>query len=205
MTPRTKPNADFLRPDPSGRRGFSLLELLLVVALIGILSAAALTRSDPDFTTQLQSAAQTVLNDLDYVRSLAVSNGEPYKLTFDPANNAYYYRHTGPTTSLDVLPGSAFHVSSDSGKQLTANLASLPLGGAVVTLAGATNPNGMSAQAATNVEFNALGGTTSLLETDLWLSIGAGRSTQYQKISINPVTGLAQLGGIQTSKPVGVP
>src|SRR4051812_13895118 len=94
------------------RGGFSLFELLIVVAILGILSAVALPYLSSDVPQQLQMAADAVAGDCEYVRGLAVANNSSYRITFNLAQNSYTFQHTGSSGGLNKLPTSPYHAAS---------------------------------------------------------------------------------------------
>ena len=56
----------------SNSSGFSMIELIIVVMLIGIFTAMALTRTDTGLTTiREQIAIDQITNDIDLARSMA--------------------------------------------------------------------------------------------------------------------------------------
>jgi prepilin-type N-terminal cleavage/methylation domain-containing protein len=74
----------------STQRGFTLIEIMAVVLLLGLAMSGVssnLNRFVPQ--AQSESAARTVIGDLDLVRSSAISNGRPYQIEFDLDNNQY--------------------------------------------------------------------------------------------------------------------
>jgi prepilin-type N-terminal cleavage/methylation domain-containing protein len=185
------------------RGGLTLIELLLTLAVLGILAAILIPQLSGDLPERLSAAAQIVSADLDYARSLAVANNSSYRITFDPANNRYYLKHSGTNAQFNTLPQSPYRQSDDPADQQTTNLSMLPLPEPGVRLIAAVQMQG-TAQAATSVEFNPLGGTTSTYQTVLWLSCGGGLLQRYNSIQVDPVTGLVSIGPTVTALPSGI-
>lgn len=181
-----------IRPRQSA--GFSLIELLIVVSIMGILAAVALPSFNPGIHDQLQSAARIVASDLAYARSLAVANNSQYRITFDAARNRYVLRHSGVNAALDILPPAPFRSPSDPPKDHIVDLEALPrLGGHNIRLTAVTGPDNVALSSA-DLEFGPLGETTRSQETVVWLTGGAGDETRYLSVHINPVTGLTAVG-----------
>ncbi len=168
--------------------GFTLIELLIVVALMGLLAGLVLPRADPSLHEQLRSAAQILVADLAYGRSLAVTNNSEYRFTFDLENNRYILEHSGANPALDTLPDSPYRSPNDPPHQQIVALEELPSLGSGVRIAGVAQ--GSPPQPAAEVEFGPLGETTGMKETIIWLAAGAGSTTRYVELHVNPVTGL---------------
>lgn len=173
--------------------GFSLVELLIVIALMGILAGVVLPSSNPTIHDQLHSAAQILATDLAYARSLAVTQGSSYRTTFDLAANRYVLRHSGTNPALDRLPDSPFRNPDDPADQHVVDLDELPHIGVPVQLAAVRTPTGALAQP-NEVEFGPLGETTETDTTAIWLSAGEGTAKRYIVLYVNPVTGLTTIG-----------
>lgn len=71
-------------------RGFTILEVLLVLSITGIMSALAVS-DIPAFTGRfyLQSTARQISTDLREIKILSAIERSDYTVTFDPANNSY--------------------------------------------------------------------------------------------------------------------
>src|SRR5262245_42798814 len=90
------------------RAALTLIELLLTIAVLGILAAILIPQLSGDVPERLDAGAQVVAADIDYARSLAVANNSTYRLTFDKATNSYCLQHTGSLAALNTLPRSPF-------------------------------------------------------------------------------------------------
>jgi prepilin-type N-terminal cleavage/methylation domain-containing protein len=190
-----------LRRRPSAA-GFSLVELLIVITLMGILAALALPNVNAGIHEQLAGAAEVIAGDLAYARGLAVSNNSSYRFTFDLANNQYVLRYSGVNPALATLPSNPFQTPGGDPTQYTVKLGDLSMLGGKVQLA-AVGTMGSAPTAQTLLEFGPLGGTTSSNPTVIWLSAGAGNALRYISVSVNPVTGLASVNDFTASGPPG--
>jgi prepilin-type N-terminal cleavage/methylation domain-containing protein len=176
------------------RRGFTLLELLLVIAVLGVLTALALPNASPSFREQLLSAAQIMAEDLAYGRSLAVANNSRYRFTFDTLQNRYLLAHSGTDHALDTLPTLPFDSPADTATQHIVALDQLPQLGTGVTLLAVGAYTGNNCQSLASLEFVPLGGIDPPQDVVVWLSVGSGSAQRYLPLTINPVTGLAAVG-----------
>ena len=193
----------YATPGRAPRRGLTLIELLLTIAVLGILAAALIPQLTSEMPERLDAAAQVVAADLDYTRALAVANNSTYQVVFEPALNRYYLRHSGANTLLAALPRSPFRQNDDAPDRQTTRLADLPLPEPGVRLVGAVVMQG-SGEVAANVEFTALGGTATKYETIVWLAGGSGASERFISVHVNPVTGLTEIGPLQAGLPTAI-
>lgn len=175
------------------RVGFTLIELLIVVAVMAILAAIVVPSATPAVSQRLRSAAEMLATDLGYVRSLAVSNASQYRVTFDLANNQYVIEHSGSNGALDTLPPGPFRAANDPADEHIVDLDLVPtLSRGGVQLSAVTTGGGAPL---TQIEFGPLGATTESDETVIWFSAGSGTTEQSVGVFVNPVTGLATVGG----------
>jgi prepilin-type N-terminal cleavage/methylation domain-containing protein len=185
------------------RRALTLIELLLTIAVLGILAAILVPQLGGDVPERLSAGAQIVAADVDYARSLAVSNNSTYCLTFDPSSNSYYLQHTGGNAQFNTLPRSPFRQSDDPVDRQTTKLAMLPLPEPGVRLVAVAQMQGAGVSTA-SLQFTPLGGTTSTYSTVIWLACGGGTLQRYVSIAVDPVTGLITIGSVVSSLPTAV-
>lgn len=84
-------------------RGFTAVEVLLVVAILGVLGLAAISFLPSAQATRLRSAAEQVRSDIEYARENAMTTGQTSGVQF--INNSSYtvYQGTPATPLLNPL------------------------------------------------------------------------------------------------------
>jgi prepilin-type N-terminal cleavage/methylation domain-containing protein len=184
-------------------RGFSLLEVLVVIAILGILAGLAIPYFNATAIDQLQGGATIVVADVDYARNLAIANASEYRLAFTPANNCYQLTHTGSNTLLNTLPSSPFKAPIDTAGTQTTRLDHLPIGAGGIQLLGAKLASGSGGEL-TEVRFSPLGSTTAGGDLLIWLTAGQGDSRRYIAVRIASATGIATVDPLTSTPPTGL-
>ncbi|MGD9722397.1 MAG: Tfp pilus assembly protein FimT/FimU [Pirellulales bacterium] len=184
----------------SSRRAFTLLEVLIVLAVLGVLAALLIPSTNPDAYARLEMAAAAVGRDIEYARSLAITHDDNYRIDFDLANNRWTLVHSGSNSALNTLPITPLHPATDSPDQQTTTLGELPGVGGTTRLH-AVWALAVPPQTITDIEFEPLGETTRSEPTLVWLATGTGDSTRYLSVRINPVTGLYWIEGFRATEP----
>ncbi len=193
-----RPNAS--KPSRHRERGYTLIEMLIVISIMGIFAAILLPRFEPSVRDQLRGAAEIVSGDVAYARNLAVTNDSQYKLQFKKSNSSYSLTHSGTNNLLDVLPPTPYRNGSGSLTEQVTFLEDFPHLGAAVEIHGVTNGGG-SVGATGSLEFTSLGGIAGGQSFTIWLACGSGDTRRYQALIVAPVTGLVALGEFRASAP----
>ncbi len=60
------------------RSGFTIIEVILVVLIIGIAAAVVVPMASSASGMQLRAAVNMVAADIEYAKSMAISRGQPY-------------------------------------------------------------------------------------------------------------------------------
>lgn len=188
-------------PGGRGRPGFSLIELLIVIVLLGVVAAIVIPNSSTSLSTDLTSVGEVVASEIDFARTLAVTYGSSYELTFSGDGSQLVLEHSGSNTALDSLPASPFSAAGDAVTQRILRLDELTslMGGVWILGAVAVEASGDSK--VTSVEFGPLGETSRAETTVIWLASGSENARRYLPIEINPVTGLATAGELTATAP----
>lgn len=200
--PRHDPSRLTKSPIPAA---YTLVELLIVVAIMGIFTGLVLTRFEPSFHDQLRGTAQVITADLAFARSLAVANNSQYRFTFDPARHRFWLEHSGANPTLSNLPASPYRDPADPPTRQTTNLRKLPSLSTDLELAAVRNVSSTSETDTTRVEFGSLGALTQTEDCWIWLAIGRGDARRYLPVELDAITGLARIGDFQATGPAPVP
>src|SRR5829696_4955695 len=79
-----------MRRRRSGSRGgFTLVEILAVVVILGIASAIIIPEMGTRDDMRAKAAARTLVADLIYCQNLAISSGYPCYMRFDVADSSW--------------------------------------------------------------------------------------------------------------------
>jgi prepilin-type N-terminal cleavage/methylation domain-containing protein len=94
----------------NNRLGFTLIELVVVIALIGILSVGVVVMSVNFSKTNITVVAQKIRSDIEYARSLAMTKkGTTFGAFFNDTSDEYtVYESAVGTPILDPLTKQSF-------------------------------------------------------------------------------------------------
>jgi prepilin-type N-terminal cleavage/methylation domain-containing protein len=71
------------------RRGFTLVELLIVLVILSIVGLTAIPMMSSAADIQIRSATNMIAADIEYARSMAISRGQDYSVVFDKDADSY--------------------------------------------------------------------------------------------------------------------
>ena len=89
----------------SRARGYTLVELLIVVAVLGIAGAMVIPQLGSTDVLRIQAAVRTIVADINVAQSDALASQEARALVFDVANNRY---------AILRVPGSVLQPATDT-------------------------------------------------------------------------------------------
>ena len=88
------------------RCGFTIIEILIVVVLIGIAAMIAVPMMSSAGSMQIRSAANMIAADLEYAKSMAISRGQNFSVVFDKTTESYRIKNQdGDTITHPVKKG----------------------------------------------------------------------------------------------------
>jgi prepilin-type N-terminal cleavage/methylation domain-containing protein len=93
-------------------KGFTLIELVMIMVIVGVLALAAIPRTAAGSAIKLEAACQKIASDLRYVQEMSLAQQVRFGISFDPANEAYFaYRVNVATKARDPQTRNNFDVS----------------------------------------------------------------------------------------------
>ena len=100
-------------------RGFTIIEILIVVVIIAIAAMMAVPMVGSADSMQVRSAADVIAADLEYARSMAISRQSIYTVVFNKSNESYQLVDSrGEVIEHPVRKGFQYIVDFGSSSQL---------------------------------------------------------------------------------------
>ena len=84
------------------KKGFTLIEILLVLIILGILSVAGISIFGHVADTKTEAAARMLASDIIYARSLARSRNAIFGIAFDTTTSSYTVHLFDPATNTET-------------------------------------------------------------------------------------------------------
>lgn len=165
------------------RRGYTLLELMVVLVLMGIAAALVVPNVRGSESIRIQTAVRAIASDIMYAQSDALAYQARRAVVFDPASNTYWIAEvSGDELDFDTQamykidgPEQRFLVDIDQTSGGVAQLISADFDGEAVLV------------------FDELGGPVAGIDSDApsaggAIIIGSDDGTAYQ-LNVEPYTG----------------
>ena len=123
-------------------QGFTLAEIMVVVAIVGIAAAMVVPMIGDTSDIQAASAARMLMSDLEYAQGRAMVTQSPVTVAFDTDAGSYLLRDAGGTTLTHPVTHNPFAVSLAASGMGDTALSQVNFGGvAAVTFDALGAPN----------------------------------------------------------------
>ena len=110
-------------------KGFSLIELVIMILLIGIFTAIAMTRTNTGLSIiREQIAIDQITSDIDLARSMAFGKGKTISIIFNDQDESYTL-YEGSTLISDFPNSDNGTIQLDNSMLKDVNIQSVSLGG----------------------------------------------------------------------------
>ncbi|MBU1006529.1 MAG: prepilin-type N-terminal cleavage/methylation domain-containing protein, partial [Candidatus Omnitrophica bacterium] len=84
------------------KRGFTLIELVIVITIVSILAISVLASGRAKGPIRLEAACQKLALDLRYTQEMAMAEQVRFGISFDPGSESYFgYRVTTSVKAKD--------------------------------------------------------------------------------------------------------
>ena len=101
-------------------RGFTLVEIVIVVIIIGIAALVTVPMMSSAASMQIRSAANMIAADLEYARSMAISRGQNYSVEFDTGTERYRIKdQAGNVIPHPVKKGFSYEIDFQNESRLS--------------------------------------------------------------------------------------
>lgn len=102
---------------PGNIKGFTLIEVIMVIVIIGILVSVAIPRFNSFYAVKFSGAIKKVVSDIRYVQSLAISRHETCRIVFDSLNNTYSVYLANNSLAIDPFTRGSLQINFNTSPQ----------------------------------------------------------------------------------------
>lgn len=152
-------------------RGFTTIEILIVVVIIAIAAFTAIPMMSSAASMQIKSASNMIIADLEYAKSIAISRSQNYSVVFDTIAESYeIHDQSGTVIPHPIKKGFDYIIDFQNDSRLNK-----------------VNINSVDFNGTSSVQFDSLGSP----DNGGTISIQAGGNTIT--ITVEPVTGYVRV------------
>ena len=109
--PRVTSTTDWMRPWLRENAGFSLIEIMVVLVVMGILLATAVpSLNERNARSRTEGAARQLSARMQAARQLAVSKRVPYRMTFEIEDRSYYFERQDNDSTWTMDPDETYSI-----------------------------------------------------------------------------------------------
>jgi len=108
---------------PAARSGFTLLETLMVVAIVAMLAVMVIPSSHDDARLKAEAAVSILVSDIELAQVMSISSPkEPVMVVFDRNNRSYWLAHESAPSQPLINPHNnrPYHVTFGEGRASSA-------------------------------------------------------------------------------------
>ncbi len=146
------------------QKGFTLIEMLIVVVILSIAAMAAIPMFSSGADMQIRSAANMIASDLEYARSMAISRGQNYSVVFNDTTESYSIKdQTGTVINHPVKKGFPYTINFKTDSRLSkVNISSTNLTGDTVTFEPIGSPVGLTVEGTISLSAGSITATVNV-------------------------------------------
>ena len=101
------------------KKGFTFVEIIIVMVILVIAAMVAIPMMSSAADMQVRSAANIIVADLEYAKSLAICQQQNYSVVFNTANDSYELRDKdGVVISHPARPSQSFAITFPDDRRL---------------------------------------------------------------------------------------